>query len=206
LTENDGRVVGTAKRDVKLRNFLTLDRASVCNSSSDGVEDVVKTGVASRGSRGGKKRLRCARRRTSREAVVAAVVGIFGRSTKVGRVEVRVDVVLDGSDISREDIVGRVVRDSAVDGCSLGEARGRDVGRSRSVDRDGDVRIAEVGVRETVTELIDGSLAASVKGSVVDEDTLLKLGLRRCAAVVVLVEKVGAVRLTGFAQGEGKLA
>jgi len=109
LTENDGRVVGTAKRDVKLRNFLTLDRASVCNSSSDGVEDVVKTGVASRGSRGGKKRLRCARRRTSREAVVAAVVGIFGRSTKVGRVEVRVDVVLDGSDISGEDIVGRVV-------------------------------------------------------------------------------------------------
>jgi hypothetical protein len=206
LTQDDSRVIGTTERDVELRNFLALDRASVSYSGSDGVEDVVKTGVASRGTRGGKKRLRGAWRRTSREAVVATVVRVFRRSAKVGRVEVRVDVVLDGSDISGEDIVGRVVRDSAVDGCSFGEAGGRNVSRSRSVDRDRDVRVAEVGVWKTITKLVDGGLTASVKGSVIDENTLLELSLRRCTTIVVLVEKIGTVRLTGLTQGEGKLA
>jgi hypothetical protein len=206
LTEDNSRVIGTAKGYVELRNFFTLDRASVGNSGSDCVEDVIKTRVTTGSSRGGKKRLRCARRRASREAVIAAVVGIFGRGAKVGGVEVGVDVVLNGSDISGEDIVGRVVRNSAVDGCSLGEARGRNVSRSRSVDRYRDVRVAEVGVRKTVTELVDGGLAASVEGSVVDEDTLLKLGLGRCTTVVILVEKIGTVRLTGLAKGKGKLA
>jgi len=32
------------------------------------------------------------------------------------------------------------------------------------------------------------------------------LGLRSCTSVVVLVEKIGAVRLAGLAKGEGKLA
>jgi hypothetical protein len=60
LTEDDGRVIGTAEGDVELGNLLTLDRASVGDSSSDSVEDVVETGVATGSSRGGKKRLRCA--------------------------------------------------------------------------------------------------------------------------------------------------
>jgi hypothetical protein len=60
LTEDDSRVVGASERDVELRNFFTLNRASVGNSSSDGVEDVVEAGVTTGSSRGGKKRLRCA--------------------------------------------------------------------------------------------------------------------------------------------------
>ena len=60
LTKDYRRVVGTTKRDVKLRNFLALDRTSVGNSGSDGVEDIVKTGVTTGSTRCGKKRLGCA--------------------------------------------------------------------------------------------------------------------------------------------------
>lgn len=87
MTENNRWVVGTTKRDVELRNLLTFDLASVGDGCSDGVENVVETGVAARSSGGGKKRLGSTRRRISREAVVAAVVGVSRRSAKVGRVE-----------------------------------------------------------------------------------------------------------------------
>jgi hypothetical protein len=76
LTEDNGRVIGTTERDVELGNFLALDRASVGNSGSDSVEDIVEAGVATGSSRSRKKRLGCARRRASREAVVTTVVGI----------------------------------------------------------------------------------------------------------------------------------
>jgi len=60
LTQNNSRVVRATKRDVQLRNFLTLDGTSVGDSGSDSVEDIVETGVATRSSRSGEERLGCA--------------------------------------------------------------------------------------------------------------------------------------------------
>jgi len=208
VPENTDGVVGTTKADVELGNLVTSDLAIVGDIHSDSEENLVKACVtAETVVRAGRQtRLRAAVRAVRRPSVVQAILGVVGGSPEVCAVEARVDVGKDKVKAWRAKVVSSPVADGAVGRCGRSLAGSRLVGRC-ILGGDLEVAVRECGVRETVAELVDGSLVELVEVAVVDEDTLDKVVLGSTFAVVWLVDHVRwAVRAASLAPGERSLS
>lgn len=192
VPENTDSIVGAAKADVKLSNLVTSDLAVVGDVHGDSEENLVEARVTTKAVvRAGRETgLRGAVGATSGPSVVKTVLGVLGSSPEVGAVQARVDVSKDKLKALRAEVVSCPVADSAVGGCGRGLASGWLVGRG-VLSSDLQVAVRERGVRETVAELVDGSLVELIEVAVVDEDTLNKVVLRSTCTVVRLVDHVG---------------
>lgn len=208
VPENADGIVGATKADVKLGNLVTSDLAIVGNVNSDSEENLVEACVASEAvvGAGRETRLRAAVRAAGGPSVVEGILRILGGSSEIGTVQARVDVSKDELEALGAEVVGCPVANGAVGGCSRGLASGGLVGR-RILGSDLQVAVRECGVRETVAELVDGSLVELVEVTVVNEDALNKVVLRSSATVVRLVDHIGwAVRAASLTPGERSLS
>jgi len=106
--------------------------------------------------------------------VVDTVLGVLRRFSKVGRVEVGEDVSSRAGSVGGELVLLNITAEVAESG------RGDSLASSGLVWAgchllDLDVRVLEGSVRETETELVDGSDVVLVKGTVVNEAPSSKL-------------------------------
>jgi len=208
VPQNADGIVGTTKADVKLGNLITSDLAVVGDIHGHGEENLVEACITSEAVvRAGRETgLRAAVRAAGGPSVVETILGVVGGSLEVGAVQARVDVSEDELEARRAKVVCCPVADSAVGVCGRGLASGGLVGRS-VLSGDLQVAVRERGVRETVAELVDGSLVELVEVAVVNEDSLDEVVLRSTRAIVRLVDHVGwAVRAASLAPGERSLS
>ena len=139
------------------------------------------------------------------EAVITvrSVLRLASSGREVGRVDPGVKVERNAGQVAREDGVSRVHADVTVGLSSRSHASGRSISAGVQLS-DLDVAVSEVGVRETESEFVNRLNLLLVESSVINEDTLLEVGLRDL--VVRSVKDISAVVRTLGGHGERKLS
>jgi len=204
-SEHLDSIVGATKRDVELRNLNTANLSDVLDLGGDAVDDVPQHGVTTGRTRSGKTRLR--RRVDSTlgneaDITVRSILRLAGGGRKVGRVDPGVEVQGNTREVAREDRVGSVHADVTIGLSSRSHAGSRGVSAGVQLG-DLDVAVGEVCVRKTESKFVDRLNLLLVKGSVINEDALLEVGLRNL--VIRCVQDISAVVRTFSGHGEGKL-